>query len=167
MAQLIARDLGAYDEWSYMERDGKGTTSRTVPNIERWLYMCPPGGQWKILVINEAQDMADGAAQAFLTLLDGTRLPAKRLVIFTSTADLQGALFGNEDQVCRPLRGRVKTICLTSQGLSKVFAQRAREIAQAENLDGKPESAYQRLMQDCRNSMREALQRIDNMEMLL
>lgn len=43
---------------------------------------------------------------------------------------------------------------------------RALEIAQAEGLDGQPLAKYKRLVQDCKNSMRAVLQRIDAGEML-
>jgi hypothetical protein len=50
--------------------------------------------------------------------------------------------------------------------LAQAFAKRAREIADAEGLNGKPESAYLRLVQRCRNNMREVLQTVETGEML-
>ncbi len=61
-----------------------------------------------------------------------------------------------------PFRSRCKTVAFTNQGLSQLFAQRAQEIAQAEGLDGKPLEAYVRLVQRCKNNMRQAIQEIDS-----
>ena len=98
--------------------------------------------------------------QAWLTLLE--RLPARRLIIFTTTEqskDLYGAFTS-------PLLARCKVFQFTNQGLAPAFAARAKEIAKAEGLDGKPEAAYLRLVQTSKNSMREVLQKIDAGEMV-
>ncbi len=88
------------------------------------------------------------------------RLPP--FVIFTTTED-SADLFGQFDG---PFRSRCKSIPFTNQGLAPAFARRAREIADAEGLNGKPDSAYVRLVQRCRNNMRAVLQEIEAGEML-
>jgi len=45
-------------------------------------------------------------------------------------------------------------------------ADRARQIAHADGLDGKPDSAYLRLVQRCHNNMRAVLQAVESGEML-
>jgi DNA polymerase III delta prime subunit len=104
--------------------------------------------------------MTAKAVQAWLTVLDP--VPARTIVIFTTTED-SADLFGQFDG---PFRSRCKTIAFTNQGLAQVFAERARTIALAENMDGKPEAAYVRLVQRRKNNMRAVLNDIESGEML-
>ena len=55
---------------------------------------------------------------------------------------------------------------LARRGLARPFAERARSIAQAEGLDGKPIGAYLELAKQCRNDFRAMLQEIDAGAML-
>jgi len=87
------------------------------------------------------------------------------VVIFTTTRDGEDALF--EDHIdAHPLLSRCVQIPLTNQGLAQAFAKRAREIAETEGLNGKPDSAYLRLVQRCHNNMRAVLQAVESGEML-
>lgn len=105
--------------------------------------------------------MSARAAQAWLTLLE--RLPANRLVIFTTTEELSENLYGGFG---KPLANRCKVIKFTNQGLAQPAAAHVQRIAQAEGLDGQPIARYVRLLQDCKNSIREALQRVESGELV-
>ena len=57
-------------------------------------------------------------------------------------------------------------LALSQRDLAPAFAARAREIAQAEGLDGLPVEKYVRLLRDHGLNMRSALQAIEAGEML-
>jgi len=111
--------------------------------------------------VNEAHAVPRQAVQWLLTALE--RIPSKTFWFFTTTEEIRDDLFG---EFGRPLASRCKLLRLTSQGLAPKFAARAREIADAEGLNGQPESKYLRLVQDCKNNFRLVLQRIEMGEML-
>ena len=159
LAWIIAKQL-AHDI-DITDLDGDKCNVEAVRDMERTLNLSSMFGDWKVVIVNEAHAMSNRAVQAWLTLLE--RLPAKRLIIFTTTETLQEDLFGS---FSGPFGSRCKVFSFTNQGLAQVMAQRAREIAQAEGLDGQPLPKYLRLVQDCRNNMRQVLQRIDSGEMI-
>jgi len=162
LARMGAAELGC-DEWALAELDGDKCSvdmvRRVADTVElgAWGQSCG----WRVWIINECHAVTSRAVQALLTLLEG--LPARRLFIFTTTETPEADLFG---PFTRQMLGRFKVFSFTNQGLAQVFAKRAREIAEAEGLNGKPDSAYLRLVQNCKNSMREVLQKIDQGEMM-
>ncbi len=158
LAWIIARQFCS--DINIMELDGEACTIDAVRKASEGMHYTALGGGMRAWVVNEAQAMTPKAVQAWLTVLD--KLPAKVLVIFTTTED-SADLFGQYDV---PFRSRCKSVAFTNQGLAPHFAKRAREIAAAEELDGKPESAYLRLVQRCKNNMRAVLQEIEAGEMM-
>ena len=158
LAWIIARQFA--DSLDIIELDGEACTIDAVRKAADTMHYSTLSGRFRVWIVNESQAMTNRAVQAWLTVLDA--LPARVLVIFTTTEDFAD-LFGQFDG---PFRSRCKTIAFTNQGLAPVFAKRAREIADAEGLNGKPESAYLRLVQNCRNNMRAVLQEIDAGTML-
>ena len=117
------------------------------------------------LLMTDPYDIVDGdelPIQASHTLLE--KLPRYRLVIFSTTEILQDDLFGNFSS---PFARRCKVFTFSNQALAADMAKRAREIAIDEGLDGKPEQAYLRLVQECKNNFGMVLQRIEQAEMLV
>ena len=158
MAWIIARQFA--DPLDIAELDGEACTVDAVRKACETMQYSTLSGGFRVWIVNEAQAMTAKAVQAWLTALDP--LPRRVIVIFTTTED-SADLFGNFDG---PFRSRCKTIAFTNQGLAQVFAERARQIALAENMDGKPEAAYVRLVQRCKNNLRMALNEIEAGEML-
>ena len=161
LAWIIARQLA--DDFEIQEIDGDDCSVQKVREIEQNISMCPMIGTWRVWIINEAHAITGRAVQGWLTLLE--RIPANRLIIFTTTESIQGAdLFGN---FSNPYARRCKVLQFTNQGLAQDMAERAKAIAQAENLDGKPIGSYVRLVQECKNNLGMVLQRIEQGDMLV
>jgi len=164
LAQIVSRYLGVEPgpAWNYVEIDG---TKCSVDQVRALDDRTQAAGlfadSWQVFIVNEAHEMQRRAVNAWLTLLE--RLPERWLVIFTTTQPADKDLFGDFTE---PLLSRCVVFEFTNQGLAKAFAARAKEIARAENLDGKSDAAYLRLVQDSHNSMRKALQAIYSGRML-
>jgi DNA polymerase-3 subunit gamma/tau len=164
LAQIISRAVGVYPgpAWNYIELDGDKCNAETVRALDDRASRCTLfDGAWKVFIVNEFHAMTSKAVQAWLTLLE--RLPARWLVVFTTTEKLDADLFGN---FTAPFASRCTVFQFTNQALCEVFAARAREIATAEGLNGQPIERYVKLVKKHQNSMRAVLQAIDAGEMI-
>jgi len=160
-AYLIAREVA--DDLAIEEIDGTQVTAGWLEDLERRWHLIPLGAGDKIgraFVINEAHGLSAYAVKRLLVLLEGATLPRHCTVIFTTTFDGL-ALFEDQRLDASPLLHRCTELRLTSQGLSRPFAERAKAIAEAEGLDGQPIEKYMRLAQDCKNSMRAMLDKVE------
>ena len=158
LAWIVARHVAT--DLFIDELDGDKCNVQAVRELERTLMLMAPNS-WRVVIVNECHAMSRQAVQAWLTLLE--RLPKHTLVIFTTTEIIKDDLFG---EFSHALASRCKVFTFTNQGLAQLMAQRAKEIAGIENLDGQPIQRYVRLVQDCKNNMRQVLQRIDACEMM-
>jgi len=141
---------------------GRQLTANRLRDIsDKWHYR-PMYGSGYALIVNEAHGLTKPVIEILLDVLEN--LPDNVLVVFTTTRDGQD-LF--EEQLdSSPFASRCISITLASRGLCEPFAQRAKAIAKSEGLDGKTLSDYIRLMKNCRNNMRMALQQIEAGAML-
>ncbi len=167
IARLLAAEIA--DQWGTDEINGTDLTLELCREIAKSMHLTRIGGNGKTgraWIVNEAHGMTKGVVRELLTMLEPSKgLPANFMLVFTTTKD-GNALFEDANLDAHPLTSRCKVLTLTSQGLARPFAELVKRVAQAEGLDGQPIEKYVRLLQDCKNNLREALQCVAMGEMM-
>ena len=161
LAELICGQFAA--DFDTLRMDGDKCTVDAVRQLDRDLLTRGWVSPWRAVVVNEAHAMSTRAVQAWLTLLE--RLPEKRIVCFTTTQTVkqQPDLFGDFRD---PLLSRCLRVALSSYGVKRAFAERAKMVAVAAGLDGQPIERYERAVQDANGNLREVISKIESGEML-
>lgn len=156
-ARLIAAEIA--DEMNVEEIDASEATPAALREIERSMHTLGLGQKaGRAWILNESHGLRKDSIRQLLVMLE--RLPAHVVVIFTTTCDGEATLFEDCDDA-NPLLSRCVVLPLARRDLAKPFAERARMIAQAEGLDGRPIEAYLKLVQQHKSNMRAVLNAIE------
>lgn len=160
IARLIAQEVAEHPI-CVTEIDADDLTPALIAEIKRNLQIRLP----RAWIINEAHGLNKTRARKLLTVLDPPDgLPSFVVFVFTTTLDGQQTLFDGIDDA-GPLLSRCHRPKM-EHNLTKAFAKRAQQIAQAENLDGRPLSYYMERVKQNRNNLRAVIQEIQEGRMM-
>jgi replication-associated recombination protein RarA len=160
IAALIAACLAS--KFTMFETTGRELTVSDLKKYsDYWRSKAITGDGWA-LIVNESHGLAKPVIEVLLNMLE--KLPDHVVIIFTTTNDGNDLFEENMDS--GPFASRCIALRLASRNLCEPFAARAKEVAQFENLDGKPIEEYVKLMKQCRNNLRQAYREIEAGAML-
>lgn len=161
LARIIAGEVA--DPSMTVELAARDLTADRMRDIVDTLGLYGWGKGGRAVIVNEAHGLGRAMIERLLDALES--IPGHGVWVFTTTKAGEEGLF--EDQAdAGPLLSRCVKVTTTNQGFAEAFAVRAFEIAQAEGLDGVPQSEYVKLARKCKNNARAMLQAIDAGELI-
>ena len=161
IAKLIAAEVA--DSFCITHLHARELTPSTLRQIDESMgyrgFGQKGGRAW---IVDECHLLTDKQVGALLDLTEP--IPDHIVWVFTTTT--QGQLKFDWLDDASPLLSRCQRVKLRETGLAQAFAKRAREIAVAEGLDGRPISYYLERVKQNRNNLRAVLQEVQQGKML-
>ena len=157
IAKLIAQEVA--DPLDTVEVNGRDLKVADLKDLEWGWHYATMSGKGHCLIVNESHGLGKPVIEYLLNLLENLAAgkSGHAVVIFTTTLEGQ-AMFDDKNIDSGPLGSRCIDISLSTQGLCKAFARRAKEILTAEGLDGADIVHYERFLKDNGNNFRKLLE---------
>jgi replication-associated recombination protein RarA len=155
IAKLIASEVA--DDYCIDQLHARELTPALLKDIDRAMcyrgFGSKGGRAW---IVDECHLLTDKQVGALLDLTEP--IPDHIVWVFTTTTAGQQTFDWLDD--AGPLLSRCQRYKLAETGLAQAFAERAREIAVAEGLDGRSISFYLERVKQNRNNLRAVLQEV-------
>jgi DNA polymerase III delta prime subunit len=146
LAQAIAAELGA----EIHHIPSQSCTVETVKNLRHTLAYAPMfGARWRVVIVDEADEMSASAENAWLSLTDSTNRPVDTVIIFTCN--------GTEKLKDRFI-SRCEVVNFSTEGLATPAAQLLARVWEHETGNASPVPNFKGIVKEANNNIRESLQ---------
>ncbi len=159
IARLLAGEVA--DPCLTDEIDGTSVSAGWLDQIDREQRGRPLFGSAYAWIVNEAHRIRSDLITRLLVMLDP--VPGHAIYVFTTTSEAQQELWDRKLDSA-PFLSRCVPFKTAPSRVE--FATRAKQIAEAEGLDGKPLDDYLILARECDGNFRAMLQAIENGRMV-
>lgn len=143
IARLIAKEVA--NEFATVEIDAQRLTLEMLRDFDRTCRCKPLGGGIHCIIVNECHGLNTKVVSELQTVLESPHIQRNATFVFTTTTKGQKHLFDTKFDAI-PFLSRAIQIELDWRGAELAFAIKARDVAKAEGLDGKPLEDYLKLV---------------------
>jgi replication-associated recombination protein RarA len=120
----------------------------TLEDVVRQCWYVPKNNALHVVLVDEADQMTPPAQLAFLSKLDGTAFPPQTVFIFSAN---------DTERLQDRFLSRCMMLNFSTQGLAKPTAELLERIWLAEAGETAEKPNFLRMVQDCKNNVRDAV----------